>query len=272
MTSRIRAKTADAARAVAPAVVLLALSAVVQSKWPGITTASHSSRSLTNGPVAEASWNRSLAQCREAWGPLPGPAKGFASREVSDRFVKGTPDVVIRNATIWTGNDHGKDVIQGDVWLSRGIVKAVGSFATNELAKDTEEIHADGAWLTPGIFDMASSPLSAPLICSDPSPAALTHRRRCIAQPLRSCGYQQPSKADPTIPSVTRRFQHARSDVCPSTKRRRHNLDGATGLSQQHRRVGTRSAYRAKRKLIQELAGKLSSSSSATRRRRHLRR
>lgn len=122
--------------------------------WLSATTRS----TAVPSPVAEAAWNRSLAQCRDAWGPLPGPSKEFDSRTKSDRFVEGTKDVVVRNATIWTGNDDGREIVKGDVWLSGGIIKAVGYLDDIEPLKYAEVVHANGAWLTPGIFDMVDLP------------------------------------------------------------------------------------------------------------------
>lgn len=57
----------------------------------------------------------------------PGPSPTFHTRVVSDRFQPGTKPILIRNATIWTGNVDGLEVVKGDIFVDRGIIKAVGS-------------------------------------------------------------------------------------------------------------------------------------------------
>lgn len=78
----------------------------------------------------------------------------FPDRPLSDRFVPGTRPVHIRNATIWTGSDNGREVIEGDLVLDNGLIKAVGvipKVLLKELKRtDHDIIHAHGAWLTPG--------------------------------------------------------------------------------------------------------------------------
>lgn len=68
--------------------------------------------------------------------------------------AQDTPDVLVKNATLWTGDDNGNDVQYGaDVLLSRGLVKKIGK----GIKAPSAVVHeADGAWLTPGIFDMHS--------------------------------------------------------------------------------------------------------------------
>jgi hypothetical protein len=83
---------------------------------------------------------------------LPGPPSDFADRKESDRYVPGTPPVLIRNATLWTGQHGGKEVLTGDLLLERGIVIAVGSVDEGYLKgrNDLVTIDAHGAWVTPG--------------------------------------------------------------------------------------------------------------------------
>lgn len=83
---------------------------------------------------------------------------GFAkSRSESDRWVPGTTATLLKNGTIWTGNNDGKQILHGDILISRGLIKLVGdSVNAHQLAKygvsarelDIVELH--GAWVTPG--------------------------------------------------------------------------------------------------------------------------
>ena len=57
----------------------------------------------------------------------PGPAPGFDSRTQSDRYQLDTPDVLIRNATIWTGGMDGNEIITGDILLSSGLIEVIGT-------------------------------------------------------------------------------------------------------------------------------------------------
>ncbi|KAL5494800.1 hypothetical protein ACEPAI_262 [Sanghuangporus weigelae] len=102
-----------------------------------------------------------LARCR-ALDLKPGPPEDFYEREVSDRFVPGTKATLVQNATIWTGNSDGTEVITGDVFFDGGIIKQIlsDSSQTNVLLNkkelDLNIIDANGAWLTPGIVDVHS--------------------------------------------------------------------------------------------------------------------
>lgn len=82
----------------------------------------------------------------------PGPPPDFGSRAASDRFIPGTPATLIKNATIWTGRVDGLEIIQGDVLLDQGLVKAIGRVDVSLLAavKDMVTVEANGAWVTPG--------------------------------------------------------------------------------------------------------------------------
>jgi hypothetical protein len=110
-------------------------------------------------PSQHAAWEHSLDKCRKLH-VLPGPASDFGARKESDRFVEGTPMVLIRNATVWTGEDNGHELLTGtDVVLARGIIHSLGrKIELETLDKDTVVVEAHGAWLTPGIFDMVSPP------------------------------------------------------------------------------------------------------------------
>ena len=93
------------------------------------------------------------ARCR-ALNVKPGPPSDFYDRTASDRFVKGTKPVWIRNATIWTGRVQGLEVVHGDVFLMNGMVKTVGRVDLQSMGLDdrreVEILDAHGAYVTPG--------------------------------------------------------------------------------------------------------------------------
>lgn len=80
----------------------------------------------------------------------PGPPSNFLDRKESDRFEEGTPATIIRNATIWTGEKNGTEIIYGDLLLDKGIVQAVGQVARTPV-REAHTIDARGAWVTPGL-------------------------------------------------------------------------------------------------------------------------
>ncbi|KAI0342081.1 carbohydrate esterase family 9 protein [Trametopsis cervina] len=86
----------------------------------------------------------------------PGPPKDFNLRTQSDRFVPGSKATLIRNATIWTGQMEGLEILNGDILLDKGLIKAIGVFEYPEDDDHFVEIDANGAWVTPGIVDMHS--------------------------------------------------------------------------------------------------------------------
>ncbi|KAF9017784.1 hypothetical protein BDZ89DRAFT_1165551 [Hymenopellis radicata] len=98
-----------------------------------------------------------LQKCRQL-DMTPGPPPEFWSRTESDRFVEGTQPVYIKNATIWTGGVDGLEVIKGDLLLARGLIQQVGSISASALEQysDLVEYDAEGAWVSPGIFDLHS--------------------------------------------------------------------------------------------------------------------
>ncbi|KAJ7746634.1 hypothetical protein B0H16DRAFT_1556562 [Mycena metata] len=97
-----------------------------------------------------------LARCR-ALGVKPGPAPSFHLRTQSDRFQPGTPAVLVKNATIWTGRVDGLEVLKGDIFLDGGIIVAVGVVKKSLLDQHKHDIvDAQGAWVTPGIVDVHS--------------------------------------------------------------------------------------------------------------------
>jgi len=85
----------------------------------------------------------------------PGVESGFASRQESDRYVPGTPRVLLKNATIWTGNDNGREILyQTDVLLERGLIKSIGKLDASIIEQQSNVklnvVQLNGAWLTPG--------------------------------------------------------------------------------------------------------------------------
>lgn len=88
----------------------------------------------------------------------PGPPETFSQRVVSDRHQEGTRPIFIRNATIWTGRVQGFEVLQGDLLLAHGLIKAVGDIDEGMLStlSDVETVDVHGAWVTPGVVDLHS--------------------------------------------------------------------------------------------------------------------
>ncbi|OAX43328.1 composite domain of metallo-dependent hydrolase [Rhizopogon vinicolor AM-OR11-026] len=88
----------------------------------------------------------------------PGPPNNFHERAQSDRFVKGTRATLIRNASIWTGDEEQYEIFQGDILLDKGIIKFVGHASQDLLSryKDLVTLDAGGSWVTPGIVDLHS--------------------------------------------------------------------------------------------------------------------
>ncbi|KAJ7607296.1 hypothetical protein DFH06DRAFT_1380161 [Mycena polygramma] len=91
--------------------------------------------------------------------PLEPTPDFIASRATqgSDRFVEGTPPVLIRNAKILTGARNGTEVVYGDILLDNGVVLGVGYIpsALRQRA-NLQIIDADGKWVSPGIVDAHS--------------------------------------------------------------------------------------------------------------------
>ena len=96
--------------------------------------------------------HKTITRCRHL-NDKPGPSDDFYSRKESDRFVPGTDSVFIKNATIWTGYDDGKEVFTGDILLGRGLIRWIGrdlSAKAEAEGLNADVIDAEGAWLTPG--------------------------------------------------------------------------------------------------------------------------
>ncbi|KAF8827240.1 hypothetical protein HHX47_DHR5001074 [Lentinula edodes] len=84
---------------------------------------------------------------------IPGPPSDFGSRKKSDRYVPGTNPTLIKNATIWTGNVQGLEIILGDLLLDKGMIQAVGEIPGHLLNTyhHLSVIDANGSWLSPGL-------------------------------------------------------------------------------------------------------------------------
>ncbi|GJJ16001.1 hypothetical protein Clacol_010280 [Clathrus columnatus] len=83
----------------------------------------------------------------------PGVPSDFYTRTESDRFQKGTNPVLIRNATIWTGENDGHEIVKGDVFLDRGIIQWIGGeeMSNNDrTGNDVAIVEANGGYITPG--------------------------------------------------------------------------------------------------------------------------
>lgn len=93
-----------------------------------------------------------LSKCM-ALKTVPGPPEDFHEREVSDRYEPGTKPTLIRNCTIFTGENNGTVIIHGDILLDKGIVKGIGKVSRRVIDNTPNliVIEAHGAWVTPGL-------------------------------------------------------------------------------------------------------------------------
>ena len=93
-----------------------------------------------------------LSQCA-ALRETPGPPANFLAREESDRFEPGTRPTLIKNARIWTGARNGTEIVYGDVFLDKGVVKGIGYIpdALYTSRRDVMVVDAKGNWVTPGL-------------------------------------------------------------------------------------------------------------------------
>lgn len=129
----------------------------------GFTTlnnAQHHVYRPSSHPVIQSVFAESLAKCDAIAAPV-GPPADFHKRTRSDRAEKDLQDVVIRNATVWTGLEHGSEVLHArDILLSQGLIKHIAHTRDNEFLRSAAEaakvkvIDAAGRWVTPGLVDM----------------------------------------------------------------------------------------------------------------------
>ena len=153
-----------------------------------------------------------MKQCEIIKRPPPSHKHATGERKVSDRFVEGTKAVWLRNATVWTGEQGGEEVLyETDVLLDGGVVRKIGS--SDEIRdlvkgkdKDVEEVHVNGAWLTPGT--------SAPLGENTSRSLDRYHRHAlppgcglCPAS-LRRRRHKLPQSTYPSLAPIIRRLQH----------------------------------------------------------------
>ncbi|GAA5986559.1 hypothetical protein JCM5350_001371 [Sporobolomyces pararoseus] len=100
-------------------------------------------------------WHQTIDRCEEL-DLLPDVPDHFYERTASDRFVPGTVPILIRNATVWTGEKEGKEVLYNhDILLDQGLITRIGE-NIQIGSKEVKAIDAQGAWVTPGIVDMHS--------------------------------------------------------------------------------------------------------------------
>jgi hypothetical protein len=115
--------------------------------------------------------NEGIKQCGLINRGPPSHNPATASRKKSDRFVKGTKGVWLKNGTVWTGEKGGEEVLYGvDVLLDGGVIRKVGkSEDVEEMVKggkeNVHEVELNGAWVTPGTS--ATAPLSSLTIVND---------------------------------------------------------------------------------------------------------
>ncbi|KAJ7490396.1 carbohydrate esterase family 9 protein [Mycena galericulata] len=95
------------------------------------------------------------AKCREVK-TTAGPSPSFLKRQVSDRFEVGTNSTLITNATLLMGQGNDTHILHGDLYLDKGLVKAIGSLShlNSEHTLNLTSINANGAWVTPGLVDL----------------------------------------------------------------------------------------------------------------------
>ncbi|KZT70361.1 composite domain of metallo-dependent hydrolase [Daedalea quercina L-15889] len=98
-----------------------------------------------------------LSQCT-ALRETPRPPTDFFARDASDRFEPGTKSTLIKNARIWTGARNGTEIVYGDVYLDKGVVKGIGYIPDYQYTSERDVIVVDakGGWVTPGLVDLHS--------------------------------------------------------------------------------------------------------------------
>lgn len=97
------------------------------------------------------------------------PEDPSGPREYNERWVNGTKPLLIRNATVWTGEPaagtsdedarlgKGYSWIASDVFVNYGIIQGIkSSISLGSLPEGTEIFDAEGRQLTSGIVDMHS--------------------------------------------------------------------------------------------------------------------
>ena len=77
----------------------------------------------------------------------------FDTRKENDRVLPGTSATVVRNATVWTGDEVLHEI---DVILDHGLIVDMRSADRTYSYDNAQVLDAAGRWLTPGIVDMHS--------------------------------------------------------------------------------------------------------------------
>ncbi|WFC96558.1 hypothetical protein MBRA1_003219 [Malassezia brasiliensis] len=109
---------------------------------------SNTSELRTGKQIRESDWE----QCRLIRGRA-GPPPKFHQRTKNDRFYTGTKPNLIRNATLWDGEDI---LYEMDILLDNGLISHVEKSGSSASARThgTHVIEAHGRWVTPGIIDL----------------------------------------------------------------------------------------------------------------------
>ncbi|EIW61570.1 composite domain of metallo-dependent hydrolase [Trametes versicolor FP-101664 SS1] len=131
--------------------VVVAVLTLYASYVPLLSASSRDSQSAQRVPLAAQDILRQCANLRA----VPGPPANFRERERSDRFELGTRPTLIKNATLWTGARNGSEIVYGDIFLDKGLVRGIGYIPEALYAdRETDVVDARGGWVTPGIVDI----------------------------------------------------------------------------------------------------------------------
>ncbi|KAJ4479028.1 hypothetical protein J3R30DRAFT_3682364 [Lentinula aciculospora] len=138
----------------------LAFGLLVISGYTGLYTAYTTFNTSTSLAKVPINAEQIIQKCVNL-NAIPAPTADFHAREESDRYVPGTKATLIKNATIWTGNVDGLEIIlSGDLLLDKGIIQAVGKVPKDALSAygrdHLEVLDANGSWVSPGIVDLHS--------------------------------------------------------------------------------------------------------------------
>lgn len=137
-------------RGLALCVVVAALT-LYASYVPLLSASSRDSQSAQRIPLAAQGILRQCANLRA----VSGPPANFRERERSDRFEPGTRPTLIKNATLWTGARNGSEIVYGDIFLDKGLVRGIGYIPELLYAdRETYVVDAHGGWVTPGIGEL----------------------------------------------------------------------------------------------------------------------
>ncbi|CAK5276604.1 unnamed protein product [Mycena citricolor] len=104
------------------------------------------------------------AQCTAILAPILPSDSYPTDRKTSDRYVPGTRPVLLRNATLWTGRDDGREIIRGaSILLDQGLIVAVlqempdvQGLAKERGLENIDVVDVQGKWVSPGIVDAHS--------------------------------------------------------------------------------------------------------------------